>query len=349
MPTSAQAHPRRTARISLSVEALEERWLLDAGPSVPPGGHFEHPPAPLSHEAAAGVSPVTILLPPGFAHSSVVVFPKNPTPREDEFAIVWEFGVYRLVRVDPPPPKEMLNHESLGTLPPPPPPPTDAARPGKAGIEIDSNGTITISAFAAELIRDLGLIVQMVSREVGPTPPPAPAGTTGPTSESTPAHEVGRLDRAALAASAGVAAAALSPALVPAPGTEGVATTLAAAHVGLGGRATQESVLEVLAEPAPEPPTETAPPPSDRAFPPQTANLLLGGITAGTAALDRAMQEWLAPLRDAGGPLARSLYWVGTATWVTAAALAAEGARRYLVRRRGETDFPADLLPEADL
>jgi hypothetical protein len=141
----------------------------------------------------------------------------------------------------------------------------------------------------------------------------------------------------------------LSPAIVPAPGTDSVATTLAAAHVGLGGRDTQESVLEVVAESAPELPAETAPPLSDGAFTPQTANLLLGSITAGTAALDRAVQEWLAPLRDAGGPLARSLYWVGTATWVTAAVLAAEGARRYLVRRRGETEFPADLLPEADL
>jgi hypothetical protein len=85
---------------------------------------------------------------------------------------------------------------------------------------------------------------------------------------------------------------------------------------------------------------------------PPPKGLLVEGVTVGAAAAERAVQALAEPILAAGDGPADLLYWAGLSSWVAAAALACEGARRYWQRRAAQP-APAlassDLLPEADL
>jgi hypothetical protein len=72
---------------------------------------------------------------------------------------------------------------------------------------------------------------------------------------------------------------------------------------------------------------------------PQAAGLLTEGVTLGATALERAVEALTEPLGSVDSGSAGALYWLGCSSWLVAAALACEAARRTLPRR------PADALP----
>jgi hypothetical protein len=83
---------------------------------------------------------------------------------------------------------------------------------------------------------------------------------------------------------------------------------------------------------------------------PAARGLLAEGATCAVSAVGRAVEALAEPLRTEAGGTAGLLYWVGFSSWVVAAALACEGARRS--RRRPTLALPATtaaLPPEADL
>jgi hypothetical protein len=77
---------------------------------------------------------------------------------------------------------------------------------------------------------------------------------------------------------------------------------------------------------------------------PRAEGLLTQGVRLGVAALGDAAGALAEPLLAAEGASADVLYWLGLSSWLLAAALAGEGARRYLRQRPAQPD----LQPEAD-
>jgi hypothetical protein len=82
---------------------------------------------------------------------------------------------------------------------------------------------------------------------------------------------------------------------------------------------------------------------------PQAAGLLTDGVTQGVTALERAVEALTEPLGSVETGSGDALYWLGCSSWLVAAALACEAARRTLPRRPAEA-LPrlANLLPEGE-
>jgi hypothetical protein len=82
---------------------------------------------------------------------------------------------------------------------------------------------------------------------------------------------------------------------------------------------------------------------------PQAAGLLTEGVTLGVTALERAVEALTEPLGSVDSGSAGALYWLGCSSWLVAAALACEAARRTLSRRpAGTLPRLANLLPEGE-
>jgi hypothetical protein len=81
---------------------------------------------------------------------------------------------------------------------------------------------------------------------------------------------------------------------------------------------------------------------------PLAHGLLAEGVALGAGAAERAVNALTEPLLAAEGESGAFLYWVGFSSWVVAAALACEGARRSW-RRRTALAAAAGLPPEGDL
>ncbi|HEX5271363.1 MAG TPA: hypothetical protein VFW33_12780 [Gemmataceae bacterium] len=81
---------------------------------------------------------------------------------------------------------------------------------------------------------------------------------------------------------------------------------------------------------------------------PLAQGLLAEGATVAVGAVERAVEALTDPLRAVEGGSAGLLYWVGCSSWVAAAALACEGARRAWRRRPALAAAPSDLTPEGD-
>jgi hypothetical protein len=98
---------------------------------------------------------------------------------------------------------------------------------------------------------------------------------------------------------------------------------------------------------------DKAPPPPGARLPgalaalPLAQGLLAEGVALGAGAAGRAVNALTEPLSAAEGGSGAFLYWVGVSSWVAAAALACEGARRSW-RRRTALAAAAGLPPEAD-
>jgi hypothetical protein len=122
------------------------------------------------------------------------------------------------------------------------------------------------------------------------------------------------------------------------------------ALVGAGRYTPTELLLSppVGGSPSPGSPDEGAPDAGPAPLP-LAAGLLTDGVRLGVTALERAVDALTEPLGrpEAGG--ADVLYWVGCSSWVVAAALACEAARRCLRRHRaGEPPRLPGLLPEGE-
>lgn len=85
---------------------------------------------------------------------------------------------------------------------------------------------------------------------------------------------------------------------------------------------------------------------------PQEEGLLMGGIAFSAAALENAIQSLMEPILAVEGRVADILYWMGFSSWLLAAGLALEAARRWNRRRfvPGLCSLrkPTDLRPEMD-
>jgi hypothetical protein len=143
--------------------------------------------------------------------------------------------------------------------------------------------------------------------------------------------------------------AVLPPAF--APGGNENAAGISPNREGTG--ATPPGLLEQLDFPPALENPDRGPASRDAFYSPQTANLFVGNVAQSVRAMDQAVREFLEPLRDGPARLTVSLYWLGGASWLLAAALACEGARRYLSRRPGPDPAlpvnPFDHFPEAEL
>jgi hypothetical protein len=80
---------------------------------------------------------------------------------------------------------------------------------------------------------------------------------------------------------------------------------------------------------------------------PLAQGLLAEGAVIGAGAAGRAVNALTEPLLTAEGGSSAFLYWVGCSSWVVAAALACEAARRSWRRRTALASAPS-LPPEAD-
>jgi hypothetical protein len=338
MPKRAKGRRRRSVSRPLFIEPLEERWLLDAGPMLFRAEFFSAAAPPVSNyqganaaDCGGGNLAAPARAPQGSAPESSAIIPSQhggvgrywgTTLAGAEAHPPPEFAFVVVVLVGRPPVGQGVLREGVN-------PPTPAVPPGNERLPP----------------------ARLAPREVNPIPSPQVANTPFFVAESPPSVEPTQPEAPPSTAMAGTAVALVTAALLPA-GSGDVPAALTVANGG-GGRhpAFPDLLGELVQAVVPEIP--------DRAafadwptFTPQTVNGVVEGVTAGVAALDRAVHDFLGPLSEAPARLAGSLNWLGATAWLLAAALACETARRSLARRRGNdpaSASPFDHLPEADL
>jgi hypothetical protein len=204
--------------------------------------------------------------------------------------------------------------EEPSERPAPPPPP---AFFGAASIFLRADGPVVARAAGAESAR-------AAEGATGEAAVPVQSNEPAPVA---PAFFVLRAAEGAceVDASDPVSASAPAPGKSAAPGEGGPARENQARH---GPRA--------------------EPPPS-----PLRAGLLTEGVTIDLAALGRAISGLVEPTQDGRGGASGTLAWLGLSSWLVAAALACEGARRAWARRAAANPAlalrPHDPLTEADL
>jgi hypothetical protein len=178
---------------------------------------------------------------------------------------------------------------------------------------------------------------------------PADSGGTTATAEQRPAPDTvpGAAANGTLSAWA-VASAALATSLVVPHEVSLPSSAVVRQRVGEGSTVTAAAHREPAAAPVePESPGSGGQPSADSERPaaaaplPRAIELLAEGVTLGATALERAVQALAEPLDPAGGGLSGVLPWLGLSSWVVAAVLAGEAARRSLTRRAA----PAPALP----
>jgi hypothetical protein len=321
MPTRAKC--RRTAEYLPQLEPLEERWLLSAGvPGFPAFG-----PA-----WAAAPAPDYRPAPHGDFGGPDLAFRGSYLSNYDWLVIRW----------DAPPPAPGGVEDQAG---PPPPPPG-------------------LRAGATAPVARAGAPFEAPPERPGPPSPPAAffgavaslLGTDGPAvawaagNESARAAE--RLAGEAAAPALPSEPAPAAPAIFVLRAAEGVcevdalepACTSAPAPVKSAAPGDSGPARESLVRHAPR----AEPPPS-----PLRAGLLTEGVNFDLAALGRAISGLVEPTQDGRGVASGTLSWLGLSSWLVAAALACEGARRAWARRAAANPAlalrPHDPLTEADL
>jgi hypothetical protein len=334
MPTRATGRLRRRVTSSLIVEPLEGRWLLNTGPMTSPfagtGGPSPDGAGADSFGTRSGENrPAFSQWAPshsGTYHgfSSGGAQPDGPPfARPDTFQRSGpgpEPGAVVVVIL----PAAVARQTESAT--------SDSGR---------SSPTITVSPAGAEK----SLPTQPAALDTRLAAAPGVGSQTTPFDAYLP-PDYGKIDGRASTLTAALPPAALAPV-----GNEN-ATGISPARDGIG-EATSPSLLEELDFPPALANPDRGDAHLDAYFSPQTANLFVGNVAQSVRAMDQAVREFLEPLRDGPGRLTVSLYWLGGTSWLLAAALACEGARRYLARRPGLdpalTITNSDPFPEADL
>lgn len=332
MPTRAQGRPRRPVTCSLIVDPLEERWLLNTGPVASP---FADMGGPSSRGAGADSfgtrgGETRPAFPQGApTHpSSYEGFAPQGAPREGSFPA----GPDTFHRGGPGPGPGGMVVLIL---------PTVVVRANE--VAASDNGRASPAGTLSPAGGEKSQPIQPVALDMRLAAAPF-AGSQTPSFDAYLTPDYGKLDGRVSTAMAVVSLAALAPA-----GSENAAAGIPPTHDGIGDAASPGLPWQSDFPPALENPGRGAPP-QDPFFSPQTANLFVGNVAQSVRALDQAVREFLEPLRDAPGRLTVSLYWLGGASWLLAAALACEGARRYLSRRPGlDAALPLDPFPEGDL
>jgi hypothetical protein len=123
-----------------------------------------------------------------------------------------------------------------------------------------------------------------------------------------------------------------------------------------GGGLPGDASAAIAAADQPPSPRQGPSPPADQGMPmpdalaaslPLARGLLVEGVALGVGRVECAVQALTEPLLTAEGSSAVFLYWAGFSSWVVAAAMACEAARRSWRRRPALAASP-DLAPEAD-
>jgi hypothetical protein len=153
----------------------------------------------------------------------------------------------------------------------------------------------------------------------------------------------------AFGASAGSGTLVAAAAVVRPSGTDVALAAPALVHGHVEGPAEPDSPGNVALPPGNH---DERAPDAELVALPRLEGLITEGVQLGTSALERAARALAEPMLSADAASAGVLYWLGFSSWLLAAALAGEGARRCLLRGPQNSASPprtTDLLPEADL